>query len=138
MGSALPILFSFNETEIPFEKGVWEQSDILQSKMLPLPHTRELGGLCPYKLIQKDNFKPFLLNIQCSEHFLLESYTKIAWFAFKCLTTRTSSGVFASDLKFTQQFLKFTIWKKLPFPSFLKQIKKSKFYFGWYLLWSDI
>ena len=68
MGSTLPVLFSYNETEIPFEKGVWEQSGILQSKMLPLPHTRELGGLCPFKLIHTGNFKQTLLYIQCSEH----------------------------------------------------------------------
>ena len=68
MGSTLPVLFSYIETEIPFEKGVWEQSGILQSKMLPLPHTREVGGLCPYKLIHTGNFKQTLLDIQCSEH----------------------------------------------------------------------
>ena len=68
MGSTLPVLFRYNETEIPFEKGVWVQSDILQSKMLPLPHTRELGVQCPYKLIHTGNFKQTLLDIQCSEH----------------------------------------------------------------------
>ena len=72
MGRTLPVLYGYNETEVPFEKGVWEQSDILQSKMLPLPHTRELCGLCPYRLIHTGNFKQILLNIQCSEHVTLQ------------------------------------------------------------------
>ena len=71
-GSTLPLfLLSFNSTEIPFGKGVWQQTEILQSKMIPLPPTRNLCGLCPDKLIHIDNFKQTLLDIQCSDLALL-------------------------------------------------------------------